>query len=119
MEGSRQSPVVEDEDIDSGKSLQQLVVTAVATGNGEISKQPWNAQVPGGVALATSLVGQRTGEEDLADTGLAGDQDIQVIGNPLARGQGEDLEFVQASTCSEIDVLDGGCSSAAYRCAAA
>ena len=97
-----QPPIVEDQQIDSSESLEELLVGTIAACNGQVAKQAGHSQVESAFALATGRVSQGASKIGLTDTGLAGDQHVEVFADPLARGQSEDLAFVESSAGSVL-----------------
>ena len=70
---------------------------------GEFFEEPRDAPVDRPVALTTGLLAQRTGEVGLADAGRAGDQDVMMLGDPLARGELPDRGAVQVASRRVVD----------------
>jgi len=50
---------------------------------------------------------QRAGQPALANPSGPRDEDIEVLSDPLAGGQGLDQGFIQASGMAIVDVFDG------------
>ena len=53
----------------------------------ELLKEARQPAVDGAVALAARLLGERTREVRLADAGRAGDENVDVVGDPSPGGQ--------------------------------
>ena len=62
-----ESEVVEQNVVGFGLIAQEFWVPAVGLCDREVLEKPRQAQVAGSIAVATGLVGERTGEPDLAD----------------------------------------------------
>jgi len=71
-----QRPFIDDQHRCLGQLCQGLAVAAVTTSEGQIGEQARQAHVQGAVPLAAGLVGQRAGQEGLADPGRAAQQDV-------------------------------------------
>jgi hypothetical protein len=59
-----------------------------------------------GVAVATGLLRQRTGQPRLAHAGRPGDQQAAMLGDPAAGGQLLEQRFVEPAGRAVVDVLD-------------
>ena len=62
-----QSEIVKHNEIGLGVVAQEFRVPAVGLGNREVLEEPGQPQIASGMAIATRLVGERTGEPGLAD----------------------------------------------------
>ena len=82
-----QSPIIEDDDIGLGQGGQELGVSPVALGDDHLLQQSGQTQIQGGIAFPTGLLREGTGQPGLADAGWSGEQDIEVLLDPLAAGQ--------------------------------
>ena len=82
-----ESEVVEDEEVGFGEGGEELGVSAVAAGDGEVVQEPGDAQVQCGEAVAAGVVSESTGEPGLADTGGAGDEDVEAFAQPASGGE--------------------------------
>jgi hypothetical protein len=69
----REAPVVEDEDLDPREALQELDVAPVAAGELYVLDEARQAVIERPVAAEAGLMGQRAGNEALADAGRSGD----------------------------------------------
>ena len=54
-----EAEVVEDEEVELGEGGEQFGIGCVATGDGDVVQESWDAQVQRGEAVATGLVGER------------------------------------------------------------
>ena len=64
--------------------------------------------VEGGIAFTAGFLRQGAGQIRFADAGGAGDQDIQMVGDPLAGGQLMDQGAVQVAGCFQVQVFEAG-----------
>ena len=77
------SPVVEDDDLDSGQFLHDLRIAPVAMSVAEFIKQPREATVLNREAVAADLVARRSSNLSFALTGASGNRRIEVFPDPL------------------------------------
>jgi len=85
---SGQSPVVEDEQVDSGVGGEDPAVPSVGFGDRELFEEPWGADVACFVTFPARLVCERAGEVALPYAGGSDDDAVLVCAYPLATGQG-------------------------------
>ena len=104
----RRSEVVDNEHTDLGPSGHQTRQPAIGTGQGKIAEHVRRTQVERGVALADGRLGQRTGEEGLADAGGTNDRQVALGLDPLRLGRAQDDGPFKAAGTPEIEVLDTG-----------
>jgi hypothetical protein len=98
--------VVEKEHLDPRPAHEQPGQATVSAGDGELVEHPGAAQVERGASVADDGVSERAGEVRLSDAGLANDQEVVVVGDPMGLGQVQDLSAVEATRAPEVDVLD-------------
>ena len=72
---------------DLAEAAEQPREAAVAVGELEIGEQPRQALVEDGESVAAGLLAERAGEPRLADAAGPGDEQIAVLGDPLAGGE--------------------------------
>ena len=87
---------------------QQLGIGCVATGDGDVVQESWEAQVQRGEAVAAGLMGERAGEPGLPHAARSGDEDVEVLAQPAPASEGEDEGLVESAGVAEVDVLDAG-----------
>jgi len=71
-------------------------------------KKSGKAKIKGAVAFATSFLAQGTGKVSFAHACWPGDQNIEMLLDPLAGGKSEEQGPIQASGCAVIDILQRG-----------
>src|SRR6202023_319841 len=103
-----ETPVVKDQHIGARQRREQLAIAAVGLGDREIGEEPRQAMVERRESLPARLVGQGAGEKALAESGRAGDQDVLVVADPLARAERAEQRAVESAGSAEVDVLDHG-----------
>ena len=104
----RQSPIIDNQHIGSRHLGQGLRITPIVPAERQGRQQTRQADIEDAVSLPTGLVGQRTGEEGLADAGRAADEHILVRLDPVTGHQAGEQGPVKAARMAEIDVLRGG-----------
>lgn len=107
LEG-RQSPIVDEEQVDAGQFFQQPGEAAVGLGQVELTEELGHVAVEGSEALSTGLVGQGAGQIGLAHPGGTGDEAVAVMADPVAGGQLLDGGALEATGMTEVDVLQTG-----------
>ena len=80
----RQAPVVEDQQLDAGKALEQTSIAAVAARQGKAVEQPWDTMIGDRSVVAAGLVAERTGEPTFASAGHAGEKELLPPADPVA-----------------------------------
>jgi hypothetical protein len=103
-----EAPVIEDEEIDAAERAQEAGMSAIATRQGEIGEQPWDALVEHGAIVAAGLVTERRGEPALADARGPADQEVGMVFDPSAFDQHREEAAVEAARGAMVDVLDAG-----------
>jgi hypothetical protein len=78
-----EAPIIEDQEVSPGELLQAAAEAAVAVGDAQFFEQAAEASVEDGEALATRGLAQRTSEPSFAETGGAGDEDVESGANPI------------------------------------
>src|SRR5665213_703645 len=101
-------PVVEDQQPDARQLAQQLGIASVAAGEREGGEHPGDTLVEHGAVLPACLLAKRAGQPTLADAAGAGDQQVAMLGDPVAAGELEEQRPVEAAHGTVIDVLDAG-----------
>ena len=77
-------PIVEDEELDARRALEQPGIASVAAGERERLEQPRQAMIEDGTIVAAGLVAERAGDPALAGPGRAGDQEVLLAVDPVA-----------------------------------
>jgi hypothetical protein len=103
-----EAPVVEDQQIDGGETLEAAGEGAVAVGQGEIVEQLGGANVEDGAVIPASLVTQGAGQPALADAGGPGDDEVVVGLDPVAPDEPLHERPVEAAGGAPVDVLGRG-----------
>lgn len=101
-----ESPIIEDQQIDTAKAAQQAWMAAVAAGERQIVEQSRDALIEHGAIVATGLVAERRGEPTLANAGRAADQEIDVVVDPAALDKLSEQRAVETARGAVVDVLD-------------
>ncbi len=96
---------VQNQHIDLGQLLQGATEAAVAMGDAQLLQQAWRAQVQGAVAQAAGLVAQRAGQPGFASTGRAGQQQVELLADLVAAGQGGDQALVQGAAGTAVEIF--------------
>src|SRR6478609_11034056 len=81
------TPIVEDQELDSGEVLQQPAIAAVAAGEREHLEQARHAMVEDRAVIAAGLVAEGTGDPTLAHPRRPDDQQVMVAIDPVAGDQ--------------------------------
>jgi hypothetical protein len=101
-----ESPIIEDQQIDTAKAAQQAWMAAVAAGERQIVEQSRDALIEHGAIVATGLVAERRGEPTLADAGRAADQEIDAVVDPATLNEAGEQRTVEPARGAVVDVLD-------------
>ena len=91
---------------------EEVRVRAVGASEVELLEETRHPAVDHAVALAAGLLGERAGDEGLADAGRSGDDDVVVLLDPAAGRELADLGAVELSLRRVVDVLDAGLAEA-------
>ncbi len=102
---NRQTPVVEDEKLNSADSFEQAAIAAVATSQGERLEQARNAMVLDRTIVAAGLVAEGAGNPALAEPGCPGDEQVLVAVDPVAANESSEDAAIDATWCAQIDVF--------------
>src|SRR5512145_1968 len=103
----RQTPVVEDQQLDTREALQEPCMASVAASQAEGVEQPWYAVIEHSAVVAARLVAERTGEPTLARARLAGDQEVLPPRDPLSRRKLGKERLVETAYRLRVEILDG------------
>jgi len=68
----RQSPVIQNQDVDLGQGREQLPIAAITLRNRQFLEEPGEAEVERGQTVATRLMAQRTAQSGFPNPGRAG-----------------------------------------------
>src|SRR5206468_5611881 len=99
----RESPVIDDEDVEAGQPGEQADVRAVSPGQGEFVEETRGPTVAGAIALATGLVGERAREEAFPDAGRPDQDHVVVFLDPAAGGELADDGLVELAAGRIVD----------------
>jgi len=72
-EHRRESPVVEDEELDASEALEKARMLTVAACERQCIEEPWQTPIDDRSVIAASLVAERTGNPTLAGSGRSSD----------------------------------------------
>ena len=75
--------IIDNQEIGFLKSVHQLGIGAVGTGEGHVFDEPCEAEVAGGEALAAAGLSQRTSQVGLAGASGSGDENDLVVTDPV------------------------------------
>lgn len=100
-----QPPIVQDEKVDFGHTLEISDEAAVRPSDGELLRDTTYSMVQCGMALATGLVGESAGEPAFTYPGGTGNDDVTARFDPAASEQVLDHLAVQASRGAVVYVL--------------
>ena len=101
-----ETPVVEYEDISLRQLGEEPAVASIGMGERQLVEEPGDATVEHTVATTARLLGERTRHVGLAHAGHAGDHDVLMEFDPLARGELEDGLLGEPAGAWVVDVLD-------------
>jgi hypothetical protein len=101
------SPVVEDQQIGFDQGTEEAGKATVPVGELQIGEQPRHAGVEHRVAVPARLLGERARQPRLADAAWPGDEQIAMLGDPIASRELLEQRLVEPSRCAVVDVLDG------------
>ncbi len=104
----RKAIIVNGQEVGFLKSVHQLGIGAIGTGEGHVLDEPCEAEVAGGEALAAGGLSQRTSQVCFAGAGGSGDENDLMVTDPVGAGQAQDDGAIQAPWGAEVEVLDGG-----------
>ena len=92
----------------AGDALQQTRVAAVSACERQRVEQPWHAVVENRAIVPARLVGQRACEPTFTEPGLADDDQVLVLGDPVASDQLGEQRLVEAARRLHVDIFDDG-----------
>jgi hypothetical protein len=101
-------PVVEDQKLDTGESIQELGVGTVGVRELGLVQEAGGTVIADIEVVAAGGVGQSTGQESLAHARWPEDEDVEVLLDPLALGQVENEATVQTPRGREVEIFHGG-----------
>jgi hypothetical protein len=90
-------PVVEDQKLDTGESVQEFGVGAVGVRQLSLVQEAGGAQVADIEVVAAGSTGKSTSQEGLAHAGRAKDEDVEVLADPVTLDELENEATVQAT----------------------
>lgn len=99
-------PVVEDQELDTRQTVEELRVRAIGMGQGDLMKESGRAFVAGVEVVTADGMRQRACQECLSGAGRAEDEDVEMLVDPLALGQLENEPAVQAPRGRQVEILD-------------
>jgi hypothetical protein len=104
----RQCQIVKDEQMGFRKPFHQSGVTAIGTGEGHLIEELRTTEIKSSEAFTAALLSQGTGEEGLANTCGATDQDILMFSNPVTGDEIHDYWFFDSPRSFVVNILDTG-----------
>src|ERR1700734_3438903 len=109
LRGQRsQSPVVEDQKLDTGEALEEAYVPAIAACQCKCVEQAWHAIIEHRSIVTARLVSERAGEPALAGAGFPGDQEVVSPPDPVAGCELGEQRLVETAGRLGVEILDGG-----------
>lgn len=104
----RKPPIIEDENVESGDSLEHAGVAPVAASESQRFEEAWHPVIGHAAAIAASLVTERAGNPIFPEAGLAGNQKVLVAVDPGSVDQMRHDAVIDAAGCAQIEILDTG-----------
>ena len=101
-------PVVKDQKLDTGEGIEEFGVGAIGVGQSGLVQKAGGALVADIEVVAAGGVGESAGQEGLAHTGWAEDEDVEVLTDPFALGELENEAPVKATRGRDVQVFDSG-----------
>ena len=99
----REAEVVEDEEVELGERGQQLGIGCVATGDGDVVQESWEAQVQRGESVAARLYwASAQASQDLPTPHGPVIEDVEVLAQPAPASEGEDEGLVESAGVAEV-----------------
>src|SRR5574341_839043 len=105
LEGD-QVEVVEDQDIHPGELPEEPAIGPIRPGECALPEEPRRPPVPGAIALAARLLGERAGDVGLASPGHPADQNLLVLLDPAASRELADQRLVQLAAGGIVDPFE-------------
>ncbi len=103
-----QAPVIEDQDVQFGDSLEHTGVTSVPSGEGEGFEEARDAVIDDASPVTACLVAESAGDPAFAEAGLAGDQQVLAPIDPAAFDEMRHDSAIEAARRAAIEILDAG-----------
>src|SRR4029077_17950421 len=103
-----EAPIVEDQELDAGKTAQDAGIAAVTPGEREFGEELRNPLIENRAVIAAGLVTQGTSKPRFAHAGRPAQDQIVVRVDPLAIGELVEESAVEPAWGPVIDVLDAG-----------
>jgi len=100
-------PVVEDQQLDTGKAVEKLGIGAIGVGQADVVQESRSALIADVEVVTAASVGEGTGEEGFSNAGGAEDEDVEMLVDPFTIGQLENEATVEAARRGEVQVFDG------------
>jgi len=101
----RQTPIVEDEELNAADGFEQAAIAAIAPSEGERLEQARDAVILDRTIVAASLVAEGASNPTLAQAGWPCDEQVLVVVDPVAADEPGEDGAVDAAWCAEIDVF--------------
>jgi len=101
-------PIVEDQELDSSKGVEEFWVGTVGAGEGDLVQETGSAQIADGEVVTTGGMGKGRGQEGFADASWAQDEDVEMAADPFRLGKLENETAVDAAGGRKVEVFDGG-----------
>jgi hypothetical protein len=114
-EGVR-SPIVEDQQLDTGKFIDQPWKAAIEPGKAQVFEQTRHAQIQDGMIEPGSLTTEGAGKPGFSRAGLAGDDHVLMSLQPCPLRKRQSVAAIETTMSGKVDVLDAGVGKAELRC---
>ena len=102
--------VIDDDEIGLGELAQERGLVLQRGVACELVDEPREPEAAHAVVGAAGGMTDGAGEVALADAGGSGDEDVEVLGDPLEAGDLAEAGAIETAGSLEVDVLDGGFS---------
>ncbi len=100
--------IIDSQEVGLLKSVHQLRIGAIGTGQGHVLDEPCEAEVAAGEPLAAGGLSQSTSQVGLAGAGGSGDENDLMVTDPVRAGQAQDDRTIEAARGAQVEILDGG-----------
>ena len=101
----RQTPIVEDEELNAADGFEQAAIATVTASEGERLEQARDAVILDRMIVAASLVAEGASNPTLAQAGWPCDEQVLVAVDPVAADESGEDGAVDAAWCAQIDVF--------------
>lgn len=102
---NRQTPIVEDQELNATEGFEQAAITAVAARKGERFEQARDAVILDRAIVTAGFVAEGAGNPALAEPGCPCDEQVLVALDPVAADEPGEDGAIDAAWCAPIDVF--------------